>query len=120
MTQPLPEPAALDGITIVIPVQNRGTTLHEVLTEWMTGTADLGREIDWVIVDDGSTDNTATVLDSLRAAHPLLTIHRHPLPQGFGACLRTAGSYLDCLQSAFCTTIQHCRRQPAGLALQRR
>ena len=74
----------------MIPVQNRGTTLHAIVTEWMIGTADLGREIDWVMVDDGSTDNTATVLDSLRDAHPLLTIHRHPLPQGFGACLRTA------------------------------
>lgn len=90
MTQPSPEPTALDGITIVIPVQNRGTTLHAIVTDWMIGMADLGREIDWVIVDDGSTDNTAMVLDALRAEHPLLTVHRHPLPQGYGACLRTA------------------------------
>jgi len=41
------------------------------------------------VVDDGSRDGTAAVLDRLKGAHPNLRVIRHPVNRGYGAALRS-------------------------------
>ena len=47
-------------------------------------------DIELIVVDDGSTDATDTLLSKLDDDR--LIIHRHPVNQGKGAALRTAAS----------------------------
>ena len=70
---------------MLLPTYNNAPVLGEVLA----GVAELGRPM--LIVDDGSTDGTAGVLEAFIAAHPSATIHRltHPINRGKGAALRT-------------------------------
>src|SRR5207245_10964069 len=47
------------------------------------------RVFEIIVVDDGSQDGTAGVLDQLKAAHPSLRVVRHPVNRGSGAALRS-------------------------------
>ncbi|MEM7626671.1 MAG: DUF2062 domain-containing protein [Planctomycetota bacterium] len=70
---------------LLLPTYNNAPVLGAVLA----GVAALGRPM--LVVDDGSTDGTAGVLDEFVAAHPDATLHRlpHPRNRGKGAALRT-------------------------------
>jgi glycosyltransferase involved in cell wall biosynthesis len=41
------------------------------------------------VVDDGSRDGTAAVLERLKPIHPNLRVVRHPVNRGYGAALRS-------------------------------
>lgn len=78
-----------DAVTVVIPVHNAADRLAtipaygEVLTR-------LGRAVEILVVDDGSTDETSTAAEKLAARHPAIRVLRHDTHRGYGACLRTA------------------------------
>jgi glycosyltransferase involved in cell wall biosynthesis len=80
-----------DPVSIVIPVHNAVDRLEKVVPAWGDALARLGREYEIVVVDDGSTDSTPSVLEKLasgRVHH--LRVLRHNSRRGFGACLKTA------------------------------
>jgi glycosyltransferase involved in cell wall biosynthesis len=83
-------PAPRDAIAAVLPVHNLGEKAGPYFTKWMAGLAKLGREFTLIIVDDGSTDGTATAAELLVIDNPNVKLLRHETPKGFGACLRTA------------------------------
>ena len=80
-----------DTLSIVIPVYNEARTIHQIL--------DLLRELELVrgirkeiiLVDDCSTDDSATVIQAYAARYPKLGLRllAHPLNQGKGAALHT-------------------------------
>lgn len=84
-------PTAADPLTLVLPVRNAADRLPAALAEW---SAFLQKECpnryDILVVDDGSTDGTAALLDQLAGSVPRLRRLAHDRPRGFGACLRTA------------------------------
>jgi dolichol-phosphate mannosyltransferase len=45
-----------------------------------------------IVVDDGSSDGTAAVLDGMRAQHPALDVVTHPANRGYGAALVTGAA----------------------------
>src|SRR5262249_27245065 len=46
-------------------------------------------DFDMVLVDDASTDRTASLAETLAARHSAVRFLRHEARRGFGACLRT-------------------------------
>ena len=47
------------------------------------------RTFEVIVVDDGSRDGTAAVLERLKPIHPSLRVVRHPVNRGYGAALRS-------------------------------
>lgn len=80
-------------LSIVIPVYNEEQTVREVIKRVLA--VDLGaieREI--IVVDDGSTDTTADVVDDAAAAFPGLVQAMHsPINLGKGAAVRIGFKY---------------------------
>jgi glycosyltransferase involved in cell wall biosynthesis len=78
-------------LSILIPLYNEeefvGTLLERVLSAPLP--EGVGREI--IVVDDGSTDGSAGIVEEIAAAHPgVLRFIRQPRNQGKGAAIRTA------------------------------
>jgi glycosyltransferase involved in cell wall biosynthesis/ubiquinone/menaquinone biosynthesis C-methylase UbiE len=78
-------------LSILIPLYNEeefvGTLLERVLAAPLPD--GMGREI--VVVDDGSTDGSARIVEEMAAAHPgVLRFYRQPRNQGKGAAIRAA------------------------------
>jgi glycosyltransferase involved in cell wall biosynthesis len=80
----------VDSLTVVLPAYNEEESLPDVfgqcdqllelLTDW---------EVEVVVVDDGSTDGTAELLESLSTSRDWLRVIRHPQNLGYGAALKT-------------------------------
>jgi glycosyltransferase involved in cell wall biosynthesis len=71
-------------LSVVIPVYNEFETVREVIERVLA--VDIDKEI--IIVDDGSTDGTISVLDELKSEYGVKVI-LHPKNMGKGAALRT-------------------------------
>jgi glycosyltransferase involved in cell wall biosynthesis len=79
-----------EAITLVLPVHNAGTALEPSLGVWLDYLARTGREYEFLIVDDGSTDGTAAKARDLAEKRKQVRVLTHEKRRGFGACLRTA------------------------------
>jgi GT2 family glycosyltransferase len=63
--------SALDGISVIIPTYNRGAALEETLN--LCVEASSGAEVEFVVIDDGSTDDTPQRLERLSRQWPNLS-----------------------------------------------
>ncbi|OWK40597.1 glycosyltransferase family 2 protein [Fimbriiglobus ruber] len=88
MPPPPAEPA--EPVSVVIPVHNAAVVLPAVVDGWVAELGKLGREYEVLIVDDGSTDESAARADEVAARQTKVRVLRHETHRGFGACLRTA------------------------------
>jgi hypothetical protein len=89
-----------DLVSIIIPVHNRVAMLREAVASALAQTY---RPIEVLIVDDGSTDDTAAVADSLAAEHDEIQVI-HQTNGGPGTAresgrLRAKGAFLQYLDS---------------------
>jgi glycosyltransferase involved in cell wall biosynthesis len=75
------------GVTIVVPAYNEEQGILGVM-ERLTS-LDLGVPKEILVVEDGSTDRTATVLDAALGRFPAVRVIRHPINRGYGAALKT-------------------------------
>jgi len=73
------------GVSFLIPAYNESATIAEVL-ERITA---LRLDAQMIVVDDGSTDDTAAVVEAFAASHPDVHLLRQP-NQGKGAAVRAA------------------------------
>ena len=80
-------------VRIVLPAYNEADNLPGLLRALQETMEDNRIEYEVIVVDDGSSDDTAAVVESWARALPLLLV-RHPVNLGLGATLR------DGLQSA--------------------
>ncbi len=82
--------AAID-VSIVIPAFNEGQNIERLEESLFPVVAELERHmrVEVVIVDDGSSDDTAEQLTQLAARHAQLIVVSHRHNQGLGAALRT-------------------------------
>ena len=78
------------ALSIIIPSYNEGSNVIQVLHH-ATGTLEKLHHSSYelLLVDDGSTDDTGSVMDTLAQANPAIRVFHHPRNAGLGTALRT-------------------------------
>jgi glycosyltransferase involved in cell wall biosynthesis len=75
-------------LSILMPVYNEGATVASAVERVMA--VDYPCDVELVIVDDGSRDDTSIALDKLD--DPRIMLRNHPVNRGKGAAIRTAAA----------------------------
>lgn len=76
-------------ISAVMPAYNEEANLEQSVGRMAKALETYTRGFEIIVVDDGSKDGTAAVLERLKGAHPTLRVIRHPVNRGYGAALRS-------------------------------
>ena len=76
-------------ISAVMPAFNEEANLEQSVGRTAAALAAQARAFEVIVVDDGSRDGTAAVLERLKAIHPSLRVVRHPVNRGYGAAVRS-------------------------------
>jgi glycosyltransferase involved in cell wall biosynthesis len=82
-------PAPAPRLSVVFPVFNEEGNLGALLDAALTVVPRLVPEFEVVVVDDGSRDRSAALLEARRLADARVRIVTHPSNQGYGAALRS-------------------------------
>ena len=72
-----------------LPVYNAGADLDALLTPWIEFLQHRKQPYEVLLINDGSSDDTAARAADLAQKVLTLRVHHHATPQGFGAALRT-------------------------------
>lgn len=81
----------VENVIIVMPAYNAGATIEKVFDRIPP---EVKRRVkQYVVVDDGSTDDTQKALRRLHAGYPSLITLRHESNQGYGAAQKTILNY---------------------------
>ena len=75
-------------ISVVIPARNEEATITQVVERSYAAFAELGYAGEVLVVNDGSTDDTARLLLALQATHPTLRVFTHRRSQGMTSALQ--------------------------------
>jgi glycosyltransferase involved in cell wall biosynthesis len=76
-------------ISAVMPAYNEQANLEQSVGRMARALETYTRGFEIIVVDDGSQDGTAALLDGLKGAHPNLRVIRHAVNRGYGAALRS-------------------------------
>jgi Glycosyl transferase family 2 len=82
-------PIASAPLSVVLVAYNDRPTVTSVVADWAACLNRLSREYEILLVDDGSSDGTGDLADSLASPEVRLKVLRHNTHQGIGASLRT-------------------------------
>jgi glycosyltransferase involved in cell wall biosynthesis len=85
---PLP-PIATESVSVILLADNDGPHLEAVVAAWVAFFNGLGRDYEIILVDDGSTDQTAQLVTPLKDRHGRVKVIRHDSRQGEGAALKS-------------------------------
>src|SRR5262245_33478998 len=77
------------GLTVIVPAWNEEKRLTTTVVEAATAARRHLRAFEIIIVNDGSTDRTAAVADSLAARFPFVSVVHHTENLGVGAAYHT-------------------------------
>lgn len=77
-----------DGLSVLIPVYNQGSVIEQALVAWSGLLEKLGRPFEIVLINDGSTDATRNLTESLTKRLKNLVVIDHPERRGYGASLK--------------------------------
>jgi glycosyltransferase involved in cell wall biosynthesis len=84
--------APLESLTIFFPCFNDAATIGSLVAGAHVVGTESGRDFEILVIDDGSTDNSREILDSLREKYPELNVVYHGTNRGYGAALRSGFS----------------------------
>ena len=77
------------SLSLVIPAFNEGPGIGRAVAEAVTALARFTQSYEVLVVDDGSTDDTAALVAELARENGRIRLLRHTENQGYGAALRT-------------------------------
>jgi glycosyltransferase involved in cell wall biosynthesis len=77
------------GLSFFFPAFNDGGTIASLVIRAVQVTSRLTADFEVIVVNDGSTDDTAAILDELARTYPQVRVVHHAVNRGYGAALRT-------------------------------
>jgi glycosyltransferase involved in cell wall biosynthesis len=80
------------GLTIFFPCFNDAATIGSLVAGAHVVGRESGRDFEILVVDDGSKDNSAAILEALTERYPELRVVYHVQNRGYGAALRSGFS----------------------------
>lgn len=80
------------GISVFFPAFNDAESFRVLIPRATETLQQLTEKFEVIVVDDGSTDDTSAVLDSLCQQFPCLRVVRHAKNMGYGAALQSGFS----------------------------
>jgi glycosyltransferase involved in cell wall biosynthesis len=84
-----PSAARGPGLTVFFPAYNDSGTIASLVICARQTAASLTDDFEVIVVNDGSADATATILDELARTYPEVKVLHHPRNLGYGAALRS-------------------------------
>jgi dolichol-phosphate mannosyltransferase len=76
-------------LSLVLPAYNEAAVIRQALAEAGAALARLAADYEILVVDDGSSDGTATAVEEAARSDRRVRLLRHPVNRGYGAALRT-------------------------------
>jgi glycosyltransferase involved in cell wall biosynthesis len=78
------------SLTVFFPAYNDGGTIASLVIAAVRAASALTPDYEVIVVNDGSTDDTAQILDEMARVYPdHVRIVHHPVNRGYGGALRT-------------------------------
>ncbi len=77
------------SLSLILPARNEEAVIEQAVREAHCAMDRLGYRGEILVVDDGSTDATAAIVESLAASFPSVRLLCHKNNQGYGAALKT-------------------------------
>jgi glycosyltransferase involved in cell wall biosynthesis len=74
-------------ISLVLPAYNEAPNIEPMVAEATPALEANATEYEIIVVDDGSSDDTAAVTRRVMGSHPHVRLVQHPVNQGFGAAV---------------------------------
>ena len=81
--------AHVPSLTVFFPAFNEEGIIEKTVTDALAACAPLAADLEVVVVDDGSADQTAAIVEKVAAADPRVRLIRHDRNRGYGAALRS-------------------------------
>lgn len=83
------KPKALTSISLFFPCYNESANVGGMIEQSVKVGEEYGVDYEVVVVDDGSTDNSAEIVRQWTQKNPRVRLVRHDYNQGYGSALRT-------------------------------
>ncbi len=80
------------GLSIFFPAYNDSGTIASLVIEARVTARKLTQDFEIIVVNDGSADHTAEIVDELARAYPEVRVIHHPKNRGYGGALRSGFS----------------------------
>lgn len=81
-------PPIIDSLSIVVPVYNEAATIEATIADALSVGLQITAQLEVLVCDDGSRDQTAAILDRLAASEPRLRVLRRASNRGIEASIR--------------------------------
>lgn len=78
-----------NSLTIAIPAYNEAGSVESVVLDAIKAARTVSRDIEILVVDDGSTDGTREILDRLAKKYAVVTVIHHKKNLGFSGAIKS-------------------------------
>ncbi len=87
----MPDPSGLKapGLSVFFPAYNDSGTIASMVIRAVQAASELTPDYEVIVVNDGSTDATAEIVDELAKTYPHVRVVHHPRNRGYGGALQT-------------------------------